>query len=162
MGPGVAKAGAENAPPEGSGGEAGPAELHLHTDMEKACPREVLLCSLAIPTCPHSASAGPCSLRPEQSKRTHGTRAKTRELEGRSPNQGINCPVAQTCHSASPKLNFLIWKLGRSIPVCPYPPTRHDVGRGRGCTNEMRSQIGSHTKTQHPVTCDSSFMTSPA
>lgn len=45
MGPGVAKVGAENAPPEGAGGEAGLAELHLHTDMEKAVPPEKSSCA---------------------------------------------------------------------------------------------------------------------
>lgn len=80
MGPGGAKAGAESAPSEGSGGETGPAELHLHTDMKKACLREVLLCSLTISMCPHSASVGSCSLRPEQSKLTQGTPTKTHEL----------------------------------------------------------------------------------
>lgn len=126
----MATVGAENAPPKALEGRLGqlsciyiliskrlchqrspsvlPHRLYVHV---LTVPQWVpVLCNLSNPNLPT------------------GTPAKTRELEGRSPNSGINCPVAQTGHSASPKLNFLIWKLGRPIPVCPYSPTRHDVG----------------------------------
>lgn len=160
MEPGEAKVGAEAAPQ--LKGLLSQQSCSLDADIKKAIPPEKSCAPSPSPRVPTIIS-GSLFLQPEQPKLSPGLLHQPPGWKGEaSPSHGINCRMIPVSHSASPRLSFPIWKLGRPIPVSPYPPAKHDVGRGRGCANKMRSQIGNHTETQHPITRDSSFMTSPA